>query len=49
MVQMKDGSFHLLGGGARVLIRQNSASSKEHSVDVRDLATEIRLNGIRSF
>lgn len=49
MIQLRDGSFHMLGGGAKVLIRQNSTSAKEHSVDVRDLATEMRLNGVRSF
>jgi|LakMenEpi03Aug12_release.lakeMendotaPanAssembly.Ray.scaffolds.fasta_scaffold95405_5 hypothetical protein len=49
MVQLKDGSFHLLGGGANVAISKNQHSTQWASVDVRDLATEIRMNGIRSF
>lgn len=49
MVQNKDGSFHMLGGGSRVEIRTNARGSKIVPVDVRDLACEIRMNGIRSF
>jgi hypothetical protein len=49
MVQLKDGSFHMLGGGANVAISKNQHSTQWASVDVRDLATEIRMNGIRSF
>jgi hypothetical protein len=49
MVQLKDGSFHILGGGANVAISKNQHSTQWASVDVRDLATEIRMNGIRSF
>lgn len=49
MVQLKDGSFHLLGGGASVAIAKNQHTAEWANVDVRDLATEIRLNGIRSF
>lgn len=49
MVQLKDGSFHLLGGGSKVDIKLNAKASKRYPVDVRDLATEIRMNGIHSF
>lgn len=49
MVQLRDGSFHMLGGGARVAVNINQHSSEWKSVDVRDLATEMRLNGVRSF
>jgi len=49
MVQLKDGSFHILGGGARVEIGVNQHRSEWVNVDVRDLATEMRLNGVRSF
>jgi hypothetical protein len=49
MVQLKDGSFHILGGGANVAISKNQHSTQWASVDVRDLATEIRMNGIHSF
>jgi hypothetical protein len=49
MVQLPDGRFHILGNGAKVLTRQNSTSVKEYPIDVRDLATEIRLNGVTSF
>lgn len=49
MVQLKDGSFHALGGGANVEIRTNGKSFKIVPVDVRDLACEIRMNGLRSF
>jgi hypothetical protein len=49
MIQLKDGSFHILGGGANVAISKNQHSTQWASVDVRDLATEIRMNGVKSF
>lgn len=49
MVQLKDGSFHILGGGAKVNMRSNQHSSTWTPVDVRDLACEMRMNGVRSF
>lgn len=49
MVQLRDGSFHMLGGGARVAVNVNQHVAQWKNVDVRDLATEIRMNGIRSF
>jgi hypothetical protein len=49
MVQLRDGSFHMLGGGARVAVNLNQHTAQWKNVDVRDLATEMRLNGVRSF
>ena len=49
MMQLKDGSFHILGGGAQVLVKTNQNACKAYPVDVRDLACEIRMNGVRSF
>jgi hypothetical protein len=49
MVQLKDGSFHILGGGAQVAVAKNQHIAEWSNVDVRDLATEIRMNGVRSF
>jgi hypothetical protein len=49
MVQLRDGSFHMLGGGAKVAININQHTAQWKNVDVRDLATEMRLNGVRSF
>lgn len=49
MVQLRDGSFHLVGGGSTVKIKSNANNFKEYPVDVRDLALEIRSNGIFSF
>ncbi len=48
MVQRPDGSFHIVGGGAEVAIRKNQHAIEWYPVDVRDLACEIRMNGIRS-
>jgi hypothetical protein len=49
MIQLRDGSFHILGGGAQVAIAKNQHRVDWVNVDVRDLATEMRLNGVRSF
>lgn len=49
MIQRKDGSFHIVGGGARVAVGRNQHSFDIAPVDVRDLATEMRLNGVYSF
>lgn len=48
MVQLEDGSFHIVGGGANVAIMKNQHSVDWYSVDVRDLACEMRMNGVRS-
>lgn len=49
MIQRKDGSFHILGGGATAVLRTNSKHSIIAPVNVRDLATEMRMNGVTSF
>lgn len=49
MIRNKDGSFHILGGGATVQIRKNQHSSEWCNVDVRDLACEMRNSPIRTF
>jgi hypothetical protein len=49
MIQLPNGRFHLLGKGSFVQIKKNGVSSDWHSVDVRDLACEMRLNGISTF
>ena len=48
MLQLPNGSFHILGGGAQVAIPRNQHSVEWHPVDVRDLACEIRQNGVVS-
>lgn len=49
MIRNRDGSFHIVGGGAVVNIRKNQHSSEWHNVDVRDLAVEMRNNPIKTF
>lgn len=49
MIQRKNGSFHILGGGASAVLRTNAKHSITVPVDVRDLATEMRMNGVTSF
>jgi hypothetical protein len=49
MVRNSDGSFHVLGGGARVLVRKNQHVSEWANVDVRDFACELRRSTIKSF
>lgn len=49
MIQRKDGSFHILGGGASAVIRTNSKHAMAVPINVRDLATEMRMNGVTSF
>lgn len=48
-VQNDDGSFHMIGGGSAVYIRSNQHAGEWVPVDTRDLATEMRLNGVKSF
>lgn len=45
-VRNSDGSFHLIGGEQRVMIRKNQHSSEWVNVDTRDLACELRQNKI---
>lgn len=49
MVRNEDGSFHLIGGETKVLIRKNQHSGEWVNVDTRDLACEMRNNRITSF
>ena len=49
MVQNKDGSFHIMGGGAKVLIKKNGTTAEWQSVDVRELACEIRNRTVHAF
>lgn len=49
MLRNPDGSFHVLGGEAKVLARKNKVSSSWINVDARDLACEMRRNPIKSF
>jgi hypothetical protein len=44
-----DGSFRLLGGNQRVLIKKNQHSSEWVNVDTRDLGIELRNNSIHTF
>jgi hypothetical protein len=44
MVQLRDGSFMMLGGESKVLNRKNQHSGEWVNVDTRDLACEIRNN-----
>ena len=49
MIQSKDGSFHILGGGSSATIKKNQHSVGVYPIDVRDLAREMRMNGVKSF
>jgi len=44
-----DGSFRLLGGNQKVLIRKNAFASEWVNVDTRDLCTEIRNSKFHSY
>jgi hypothetical protein len=44
--QNKDGSFTMLGNHTKVKIPLNQHVYEWHHVDTRDLAREIRMNGI---
>lgn len=47
--QLRDGSFQILGGEAKVLIRKNQHADQWVNVDARDLACELRNMKIRSL
>ncbi len=49
MVQLPDGSFQILGGGGQVRIQKNQNAAEWYMVDVRDLACEMRMNGVHSL
>jgi hypothetical protein len=44
-----DGSFRLIGGNNRVLIKKNQYSCEWVNVDTRDLCTELRNAKIHSY
>jgi hypothetical protein len=48
-IQRKDGSFHMIGGESMAYIRKNQNAGNWVNVDTRDLATELRRCGVRSF
>jgi hypothetical protein len=48
-IQMKDGSFHMIGGESKAYIRKNQNSGEWVPVDTRDLSTEFRMCGIKSL
>jgi hypothetical protein len=47
--QNRDGSFTMLGNHSKVKMRKNQYISEWQHVDTRDLAREIRSNGVRSL
>jgi hypothetical protein len=47
-VRSPDGSFHLLGGCQKVLIRKNQYSEDWVNVDTRDIACELRNSPIKT-
>ena len=49
MLQLPDGRFHILGNGAITYTKVNHHKTEAYPVDVRDLAAEMRLNGVTSF
>jgi hypothetical protein len=49
VMRNKDGSFHLIGGQQRVMIRKNQYVGEWTNVDTRDLACEMRNSRITSF
>ena len=49
MVRNPDGSFHILGGQSKVLIRKNQYVGEWVNVDTRDLTCEMRNNRITSL
>ena len=49
MVRNNSGDFHIIGGGAKVLMNKNQHSREWENVDVRDFACELRRNAIKSF
>lgn len=49
MVRNPDGSFHVIGGQSRVMVRKNQYVSEWTNVDTRDLTIELRNSKIRSL
>jgi len=48
-IRLPDGTFHLLGGEQRVLVKKNQYSASWVNVDTRDIACELRRSKILSL
>lgn len=49
MVRNPDGTFHIIGGQSKVLIRKNQYVGEWVNVDTRDLTCEMRNSRITSL
>jgi hypothetical protein len=49
MMRNTDGSFHMIGGQSKVLIRKNQHAGEWVNVDTRDLACEMRNSRLNAF
>ena len=49
MVRNPDGTFHVIGGQSKVLIRKNQYVGEWVNVDTRDLTCELRNSRITSL
>jgi len=49
MVRNPDGTFHMIGGQSKVLVRKNQHASEWVSVDTRDLTCEMRNSRFTSL
>ena len=49
MVRNPNGTFHILGGQSKVLIRKNQHAGEWVNVDTRDLTCELRNSRITSL
>jgi hypothetical protein len=49
MVRNPDGTFHVIGGESKVLVRKNQFASQWVNVDTRDLTCEMRRSRITSL
>jgi hypothetical protein len=49
MVRNPNGTFHMIGGQSKVLIRKNQHAGEWVNVDTRDLTCEIRNSRITSL
>jgi hypothetical protein len=48
-IRNPDGSFHLIGGQQKVMIRKNQFMGEWINVDTRDIACELRNSKITTF
>jgi uncharacterized tellurite resistance protein B-like protein len=49
MLRLADGSFHILGGETKAMIKRNQHRIDEVSVDTRDFTRELRRSKISSL